>query len=66
MKRILVLALALILAVSSMVVPSYAAEFDTGEWIELLDFNQVNDQGNWVSFDNYYVLTLFPPTQAQH
>ena len=65
MKRILVLALALILAVSSMAVPSYAAEFDTGEWIELLDFNQITPEGNWIQIDSYAVLTMIPPVEAQ-
>lgn len=45
MKRILVLALALILAVSSLAVPSYAAE--NSSWIELLDYISLNESGNY-------------------
>lgn len=65
MKRIFVLSLVLILAVGSMAVPSYAAEFDTGEWIELLDFNQITPEGNWIQIDSYAVLTMIPPVEAQ-
>lgn len=65
MKRILVLCLALIFAVGSLAFPSYASEFDTGEWIELLDFNQITPEGNWIQIDSYAVLTMIPPVEAQ-
>ena len=45
MKRILVLALALILAVSFLAVPSYAAEFDNDMWMNVLEYSTVNDSG---------------------
>lgn len=45
MKRILVLALALIVAVGFLAVPSYAAEFDNNYWMNVLDYSTANDSG---------------------
>lgn len=47
MKRILVLALALIVALGSLAVPSYAAE---SPWLEVLDYDSFNEYGNFFQF----------------